>query len=159
VGEPFGLSTNFGMNNALYGLEATFDMEHNPVNIPLEGCRDVFMHEESPSLACENVLLSLLEHSHVSTFCSQPSFSPKHTYDVPIDNFDICDSNGEMANADNMFQMLGGIVENFESLGYLGGYDATIYPYCIYLVDKPKKILWNTFFTFSFDFSMAITLR
>jgi len=25
-------------------------------------------------------------------------------------------------------------------------------------VDKPGKILWNTFFTFSFDFSMAFAL-
>jgi len=29
VGEPFGLGDNFGMNNALCGLEDTFDMEHN----------------------------------------------------------------------------------------------------------------------------------
>ena len=26
-------------------------------------------------------------------------------------------------------------------------------------MDKARKILWNTFFTFSFDFSMSITLR
>ena len=30
--------------------------------------------------------------------------------------------------------------------------------YCIYIVNKPRKILWNNFFAFSFDFSMAFTL-
>ena len=29
VGESFGLGASFGMNNALCGLEDTFDMEHN----------------------------------------------------------------------------------------------------------------------------------
>ena len=28
----------------------------------------------------------------------------------------------------------------------------------IYLVDAPRKIMWNTFFDFSFDFSMAFGL-
>ena len=72
VGEPVGLGASFGMNNALCGLEDTFDMEHNLVDTPLEGCRDVFMHEGSSSLPCENVLPSAFEHSYVSTFCSQP---------------------------------------------------------------------------------------
>ena len=36
--------------------------------------------------------------------------------------------------------------------------DAALDPYCIYLVDKPKKTMWNTFFGFCFDFSMAFTL-
>ena len=50
VGESFGLGASFGLNNALCGLDDTFGMEHNLVNTPLEGCRDVFVHEESPSL-------------------------------------------------------------------------------------------------------------
>jgi len=75
------------------------------------------MHEGSLSLACENVPPSPLEHSQVSAFCSQPSFSPEYTYDVPIDNFDICDSNVDMGNEDNVLNTLGGNVENFESLG------------------------------------------
>jgi len=57
-----------------------------------------------------------------------------------------------------MSNMLGGNVENLESLGHLCGYDATLDLYCIYLVDKPGKIMWNTFFDFSFDFSLAFTL-
>jgi len=48
-------------------------------------------------------------------------------------------------------------VANFLSLGYFSGYDASLYPNCIYLVDKLQKIMWNTFFNFSFDFSMVIT--
>jgi len=57
-----------------------------------------------------------------------------------------------------MFHILGGNVENFESLGYSSGYDAALDPYCIHLVDMPRKILWNTFFAFSFDFSMVFSL-
>jgi len=63
-----------------------------------------------------------------------------------------------MGYDDNMFNMLGGNIETFESLGNYNGYDAVLDPYCINLVDKPKKILWSTFFAFSFDFSMAFTL-
>ena len=53
-----------------------------------------------------------------------------------------------------MFNMLGASDENLRSLGYFNGYDATLDPYCIYLVDQPRKIMWNTFF----DFSLAFTL-
>jgi len=152
VGEPFGLGANFGMNNALCGSDDTFDMEHNLGDTPLEGCRDAFMHEGSPSLACEKVFPSPLEHFLVSTFCSQPSFSPELDFDVPIDNFEICDSDVDMGYADNMFHMLGGIFETFESLGNFSGYNAVLDPYCINLGDKPRKILWNAFFVFSLIF-------
>jgi len=54
--------------------------------------------------------------------------------------------------------MLGGNVENFRYLGYFSGYDAALDPYYIYLVDKHRKILWNTFFAFFFDFSMDFSL-
>jgi len=114
------------------------------------------MHEGSLSLTCENVLPNPLKHFHVSTFSSQPSFSPEYTIDVPID--EICDSNVDIGYADNMFHMLGGNVETFESLGNFSGYDATLDPYCINLVDKPRSIMWNTFFDFSFDFSMFFSL-
>jgi len=113
------------------------------------------VYEGSPSLAYENVIPSSLEHSHVSTFCSQPSFPPELDYDVPIDDFAICDSNIDLGHENNMFNMLGGNVENFESLGYLCGYNVALDPYCIDLVDMPRKIMWNTFF----DFSMTLTLR
>ena len=36
---------------------------------------------------------------------------------------------------------------------------ATLDPYCIYLVGKPRKIMWHTVFDYSFDFSMVLTLR
>ena len=77
---------------------------------------------------------------------------------MPIDNFEICDSNVDMGYADNMFHMLGGNVKNFGSLGYFSGYDAALDPYCINLGDKPRKIVSNTFFAFCFDFSMAVSL-
>jgi len=59
---------------------------------------------------------------------------------VPIDNFEICDFNVDMGNADNMFHMLGGKVETFESLGNFSRYDADFDPYCIYLRTSLKKI-------------------
>ena len=64
-----------------------------------------------------------------------------------------------MGHDNNMFNMLGGNVENFECLGYLSGYNVALDPYCIYLVDQRRKILWTPFFDFSFDFSTALTLR
>jgi len=56
VGEPFALVSSFGMSNALCGLEDTFNVEHNLIDTPLDGCRDVFLHEGSPSLAYDNVI-------------------------------------------------------------------------------------------------------
>jgi len=157
-GEPFGLVARFDINNAFRGLEDAFDMEHNLVDTPLEGCHDMFVHERSPSLVCDDVIPNSLERSHVSTFCSQPSFFPEYTSNVPFDHFKICDSNVEMGNKDDVLNTLGGNVENFESQGYLSGYDAILDSYCIDLEDKPKKIMWSTLFYFSFDFSMALTL-
>jgi len=53
----------------------------------------------------------------------------------------ICDSSVDLGYEDNMFDMLGGNVDNFLSLGYLSGCDASFDLYCIYLVDRPRKIL------------------
>jgi len=46
---------------------------------------------------------------------------------------------------DNMLNVIGGSDETFDSVGYLCGYDVTLGPYCINLVDKPRKILSNIF--------------
>ena len=89
---------------------------------------------------------------------SKPSFSTEHSFDVPSDISKLCDFNVDLGNEDNLLNMLGGNVETFESLGYFSGYDATLDPYCINLVDKLRKILWSTFFAFSFDLSMAFSL-
>ena len=121
VGEPFGLVTSSGMSSAICGLEDTFNIEHNLVDTPSEGCRDAFLHKESPSLAYDNVIPNFLEHSHVSSFCSPPSFSSELGFDVPIDNFEICDSNVDLGHEDNMFHMLGRNVDQFESLVTLVG--------------------------------------
>jgi len=50
------------------------------------------------------------------------------------------------------------LVDNFMSLGYFSGYNASFDPYYMYLVDAPRKIMWNTFFDFSFDFSIVFGL-
>jgi len=52
---------------------------------------------------------------------SQPSFSPELDFNVPIDNFEICNSNVDMGNKDNVLNMLGGSVDTFMSLGYFSG--------------------------------------
>jgi len=130
------------MNNDLCGFEDTFDMEHNLVSTPLEGCRDVFLHEGSPSLTHDNVIPSPLEHSHASSLCSQPSSSsPELDLDVPNDILKLCEYNIDLGPKNNMFNLLGGNVENFESLGSLCGYDATFDQYCIDIEDKPRKIM------------------
>ena len=46
-----GLDASFGMNNDLCGFEDTLDREHSLVDTVLKGCRDVILHERSPSLA------------------------------------------------------------------------------------------------------------
>jgi len=56
----------FGINNACYRLETTFDRVHNLVETPLEGCHDVFVHEDSSSLGSNYVIPNPLNHSHVS---------------------------------------------------------------------------------------------
>jgi len=156
VGESFGLGSSFGMTDAFCGMGDTVEEVHNLVYTPLEGCRDLFVHKGSSSLSFENVLSNPLEHAHVSTFSSQPSSSsPEYTYDVPNDNFELSDANVDLGNEDHVFQLLGGNNEHFESLGLLCGYDAALDPYSINLVDAPGKILWNNFFSFSYDFSMV----
>jgi len=108
VGEPFGLVASFGMDNACCWLETSFDEVHNLVDIPLEGCHDMFVHEGSSSLGSNHIIPNSLEHSHVSTFCSQPSLLAEFHFDVPIDNFVICDFNVDLGNANNMLNVLGG---------------------------------------------------
>jgi len=142
VGEPIRFDASLGMNNVLYRFEDTLDREHNLVNTPLKGCREVFVHERSSNLTCDNVIPNSLEQSYVFTMCSQPSsFSPENIYDVPIDNFEICDPKVDMGHAGNMFNVLGGNEESFESLGSLRGYDVALDQYCIELKDKPRKIM------------------
>jgi len=66
---------------------------------------------------------------------------PEYSFDVPTNSSMICDSSVDLGYEDNMFDMLGGNVDNFLSLGYLSGCDASFDLYCIYLVDRPRKIL------------------
>ena len=56
---------------------------------------------------------------------------------MPIDNPVICDTNVDLGYEDNMFNMLGKNVDNFMSLDYFSGYNASSDPYCMYLVDAP----------------------
>ena len=43
--------------------------------------------------------------------------------------------------------------------GYLSVYNASLDPYFIYLADALRKIMWNSFFDFSFDFMAFGLLR
>jgi len=83
VDESLGLGASFGMNNALYGLEDTFDMEHNLVDTPLEGGQDVLMHEGAPSL--------LLEITFSPIPLSIPMFLPVvHNLHFPLSILMMC---------------------------------------------------------------------
>jgi len=159
-GESFGYAANLGLDNALCGLEETLGRDPNLVYTPLEGCQDLFVHEGSSSLIYENVIPNSHEPYHVSTFSSPPSSSsPELAFDVPNNISEINDSNVDLGHEKHMVIPLGGNNETFESMGYFRGYDAARDPYCIDLVDLPRKIMWHTFFNFSFDFCMAFTLR
>jgi len=100
----------------------------------------VYVHEKSSSLGCDTILPNPLDHSHTSPRCSQPSCFLEHYFDASINNPMICDSNVDFGYKD-MFNMLSGNVDNFLSLGYLSGNDVSLNLYCVYLVDKPKKIM------------------
>ena len=106
MGQPFGLVAKIGMNNAWCGLETLFKEVHNLVDIPLEGCPDMFVHEGSLSLGSNHVIPNALDHFHVSTMRSQPSSSSLELdYNVPIGNFEICDSNIDLGLENNVLNM------------------------------------------------------
>ena len=67
-------------------------------------------------------------------------------------------ANDDLGYEDDVFNMLSGNVDNFMNLGYFSWYNASLDPYCMYLVDAPRKIMCSTFFDFYFDFSMAFGL-
>jgi len=117
---------------------------------PLEGSCNVFIYEESPTLSFDD--------SALPNLCSFPSPSPKYHNDVPIDNPIICDANVDLGYEDNMFDVLGGNINDFLPLGYFSGYNTSLDLYYMYLLDEPRKIMWNTFFDLPFDFSMAFDL-
>jgi len=68
-GAPFGYAARFSGENPCEESKDTFVMAHDLVDTPLEGCHDMFMHEGSPSLGCNDVIPNLLDF-HVSTLCS-----------------------------------------------------------------------------------------
>ena len=43
----------------------------------------------------------------------------------------------------------------YEPLGAIRGSHPSSDPYCAYLEDVPRKIMWSTFFVHAIDFSMA----
>jgi len=100
----------------------------------------VFMHEESPSLGFDTIgLYNPLDHFHVSPMYLQASSSPKYYIDVPIDNLMICNGNVDLGYEDNMFNMLGENVDNFMSLSYCSGYNVSLDPYFMYIMDAHRK--------------------
>jgi len=158
VGEFFGVVARSSVIDVSFELEDTFNKVHNLVNTALEGCCYERVHEEYSCLCFNYAFPNPLDHTHVSPMFSQPSISPKYSLDASSDDPNICDFNVDLGSVDHMFNMLGGNVDNFLSLGYFCGYDASLDPYCIFLVDKPRKIMWNSFFAFCFDFSISFAL-
>jgi len=84
VGKPFGYA-RFDEVNAGLELEGNFDEMHDLARTPLKGHHNVFVREESSSLGSNYIIPIPIEHSHASLMCSQPSFSPEYSIDVPKD--------------------------------------------------------------------------
>ena len=97
---------------------------HNLVEAPLIGSRDVFMNKDFPSPNCDIVLPNPLDHSHVSLMSSLRSPSPKYFIDKPIENPMVFYANVDLGYEDNMFDVIGGNVDNFLPLGYFCGCNA-----------------------------------
>ena len=68
----------------------------------------------------------------------------------------ICDANVDSAYVDNVLDTHDRNIDDFVSLSYFRGYDTSLDPYYLYLIDERSKIIWNTFFNFSFGFSMNL---
>jgi len=86
VGEPFEVGARFIFTNVCFQSEDTFNEVYDLVKTPLEELRDVFMHEDFPSLDCNIVLPNPLDHSHAFPFRSLPSPSSGYYIDTPIEN-------------------------------------------------------------------------
>ena len=145
MGEPFRLIAKFDVGDSYCASKDTLDVVHNLVNTPVGGCHCEYLHEESSSLCFSYAFPNPLSHSHVSPTCSQPPISHEYCIDALIHDPKIWDCNVDLGHTVKMFSMLVGNVDNFLSLGYFCGYDASFDPYCMYLVDNPGKIMWNTF--------------
>jgi len=159
MGKPYRIVARFDVGDACFKSEDILDEVHDLDETPLEGSRDVFMHKDFPSPDFNNIVLpNPLDHSYVSPICSEPSFSLEYSLDMPIENPKICDSNVDLGHEVKMFNMLGGNIDNFLSLGYFCGYEPSLDPYSMHLMDKLRKIMWNTFLDSCFDFSIGFAL-
>jgi len=73
-GEPLGYDARLNGISECLESEDAFYVVQNLVDTPLDGSRDMFVHEGSPSLGCDHVIPILHENSYVSLTCSQSSF-------------------------------------------------------------------------------------
>jgi len=140
----------------MFRAKDTLDKVYDLAQTYLDGSCDVFKHEDLLSLGCDIVLPNALNHSHVSLMCSQPCLSPTYFINVPIDNPMICDGIVDLGYKDNMFDMLGGNINDYVSLGYFRGCDPSIEPFYVCLEDMLRKIMCTTFFNPSYDFLKVI---
>jgi len=65
--------------------------------------------------------------------------SPEYYIDTLIENSMIFYVDNDLGYEYNLFSMLGGTVDDFMPRGYFSGYNASLNPYFMYLVDAPKK--------------------
>jgi len=143
------LDARFDVADACFKSKDISDAVHDLDKTPLEGSPDVFTHEDSQSP---------LSFPCFTYFFITLSFPLSTTLVRLLKILCFFYTDNDLGYEDNMFNMLGRNIDNFMSLGYFSGYNASLDPYFMYLVDAPRKIMWNTFFDFSFDFSMAFGL-
>ena len=61
----------------------------------------------------------------------------------------------DLGYEDNKFDMLSRNIDDYVLLGHLRGYDPSLGPYCVYLEDLLRKVMWTIFFNPSYNFYKA----
>jgi len=76
------------------------------------------MHGEFLSLGFDDsILLNPLDHSQASTLYSLPFPYPEYYIVVLVDNYMICNATMDLGHEANVFDTLGGNVDDYVSLG------------------------------------------
>ena len=83
VGEPFRFITKFGVANVCFKSKDILDEVHDLDKTHLEGLRDVFMHEEPPSLGFDDIVLpNALEIIHMLPLCVHQLLFPPNILEM-----------------------------------------------------------------------------
>ena len=74
-----------------------------------------------------------------------PFPTAKYCIDAPIGNNMIFEATMDSGYEDNVFDLLGGNVDDYAFLGYLRGYSPFINPHSVDLANLPRRVIWTAF--------------